>query len=161
MMSVGFGLATAPFAARRQPFFFPSDQHLRALEFMGHSLWTNARLGVVTADHGCRKTADQTLLKDLDGASSPPRSTRELPRATSCRRSCASSASRSKRPTRPIVAAAGALHVAPGEHGSHLPARHRNPQAMHPSVLEELRTLAAAEVDGVRVLKVLLLSSLR
>jgi hypothetical protein len=32
-----------------------------------------------------------------------------------------------------------------------------NPQAMHPSVLEELRGLAGAEVDGVRVLKVLLL----
>ena len=28
---------------------------------------------------------------------------------------------------------------------------------MHPSVLEELRCLAAAEVDGVRVLKMLLL----
>ena len=32
-----------------------------------------------------------------------------------------------------------------------------NPQSMHPSVLEELRCLAAAEVDGVRVLKMLLL----
>ena len=48
--SVGFGLATAPFAGNDdEAFFFPSDQHLRALEFMGHSLWTNARLGVVTA----------------------------------------------------------------------------------------------------------------
>ena len=32
-----------------------------------------------------------------------------------------------------------------------------NAQSMHPSVLEELRVLAAVEHDGARVLKVLLL----
>jgi general secretion pathway protein A len=66
--SVGFGLATAPFANTDDAaFFFPSDQHLRALEFMGHSLWTNARLGVVTADHGCGKSLlIKRLLNDLD-----------------------------------------------------------------------------------------------
>src|SRR5678815_3629254 len=66
--SVGFGLATAPFARTDEDaFFFPSDQHLRALEFMGHSLWTNARLGVVTAEHGCGKSLlIHRLLKDLD-----------------------------------------------------------------------------------------------
>ena len=66
--SVGFGLATAPFAnTDDEAFFFPSDQHLRALEFMGHSLWTNARLGVVTADHGCGKSLlIKRLLNDLD-----------------------------------------------------------------------------------------------
>jgi type II secretory pathway predicted ATPase ExeA len=52
-----FGLHTAPFAdSAEDAFFFPSDQHLRALEFMGHSLWTRARLGVVTAEHGCGKS---------------------------------------------------------------------------------------------------------
>src|SRR4029453_9180121 len=66
--SVGFGLATAPFAATDdEAFFFPSDQHLRALEFMGHSLWTKSRLGVVTADNGCGKSLlIRRLLKDLD-----------------------------------------------------------------------------------------------
>ena len=48
------GLQTAPFSdTPNDAFFFPSDQHLRVLEFMGHSLWTRARLGVVIADHGC------------------------------------------------------------------------------------------------------------
>src|SRR4029078_6508515 len=66
--SVGFGLATAPFAETNdEAFFFPSDQHLRALVFMGHSAWTNARLGVVTADHGCGKSLlIKRLLNDLD-----------------------------------------------------------------------------------------------
>ena len=66
--SVGFGLATAPFAdTDDDAFFFPSDQHLRALEFMGHSLWTNARLGVVTAEHGCGKSLlIQRMLRNLD-----------------------------------------------------------------------------------------------
>ena len=34
---------------------------------MGHSLWTNARLGVVTAEHGCGKSLlIRRLLNDLD-----------------------------------------------------------------------------------------------
>src|SRR5688572_24255489 len=63
-----FELSTAPFAdSGEDAFFFPSDQHLRALEFMGHSLWTKARLGVVTAEHGCGKSLlIRRLLKDLD-----------------------------------------------------------------------------------------------
>jgi len=52
-----FGLTTAPFAdTPDDAFFFPSEQHLRALEFMGHSLWTRARIGVVIAEHGCGKS---------------------------------------------------------------------------------------------------------
>src|SRR5688572_33271997 len=51
------GLNAAPFAdTPDDAFFFPSDQHLRALEFMGHSLWTRARVGVVVAEHGCGKS---------------------------------------------------------------------------------------------------------
>src|SRR6187402_1252334 len=67
-ISTGFGLATEPFVdTHDESFFFPSDQHLRALEFMGHSLWTRSRLGVVTADSGCGKSLlIRRLLKDLD-----------------------------------------------------------------------------------------------
>ena len=108
--SVGFGLGTAPFAdTDDESFFFPSDQHLRALEFMGHSLWTNARLGVVTAEHGCGKSLLITPAAERSRRAHRLRrdSAREhAGRANSCRRSCASSASRSKRPTRPIAAAA-------------------------------------------------------
>ena len=160
--SVGFGLATAPFsgATDNDAFFFPSDQHLRALEFMGHSLWTNARLGVVTADHGCGKSLlIRRLLNDLD------------------ERIVAAAIQRENIPARDflqeILRQFGfALEETDKTDRrrclerfmSHLASMGRiclliveNPQAMHPSVLEELRVLASAEVDGVRVLKVLLL----
>ena len=67
--------AFAPFGLNGNPFgpceddasFFPSDQHLRALEFMGHSLWTRARLGVVTAQQGCGKSLlISRFIRDLD-----------------------------------------------------------------------------------------------
>ncbi len=159
--SVGFGLGTAPFAdSDDDDFFFPSDQHLRALEFMGHSLWTNARLGVVTAEHGCGKSLlIRRLLNDLD------------------ERIVAAAIQRENMPARDflqeILKQFGfALEETDKTDRrrclerfmSHQASMGRiclliveNPQAMHPSVLEELRTLAAAEVDGVRVLKVLLL----
>ena len=84
---------------------------------------------------------------------------REHPgRATSCWRSCVSSASRSKRPTRPIAAAASSASCRTRRAWAASACwSSRIRRAMHPSVLEELRCLAAAEVDGVRVLKVLLL----
>jgi type II secretory pathway predicted ATPase ExeA len=159
--SVGFGPATPPFAnTNDEAFFFPSDQHLRALEFMGHSLWTNARLGVVTADHGCGKSLlIRRMLNDLD------------------ERIVAAAIQRENMPARDFLLEI--LHqfgFALEETDktdrrrclerfmSHQASMGRicllvveNPQAMHPSVLEELRMLAAAEVDGVRVLKVLLL----
>jgi general secretion pathway protein A len=160
--SVGFGLAIAPFSdvTDNDAFFFPSDQHLRALEFMGHSLWTNARLGVVTAEHGCGKSLlIRRLLKDLD------------------ERIVAAAIQRENIPARDflqeILRQFGfALEETDKTDRrrclerfmSHQASMGRiclliveNPQAMHPSVLEELRVLAAAEVDGVRVLKVLLL----
>src|SRR5688572_6716832 len=63
-----FGLNDDPFAAcENDASFFPSDQHLRALEFMGHALWTRARLGVVTAPHGCGKSLlISRFVRDLD-----------------------------------------------------------------------------------------------
>jgi general secretion pathway protein A len=159
--SVEFGLATAPFSdTNDDAFFFPSDQHLRALEFMGHSLWTNARLGVVTAEHGCGKSLlIQRLLRDLD------------------ERIVAAAIQRDNIPVRDF------LQEILNQFGFRLEETDRtdrrrclerfmthqasmgrvcllvveNPQALHPSVLEELRALAATEVDGVRVLKVLLL----
>ncbi len=159
--SVGFGLGTAPFAdTDDDAFFFPSDQHLRALEFMGHSLWTNARLGVVTAEHGCGKSLlIRRLLNDLD------------------ERIVAAAIQRENMPARDflqeILKQFGFTLEETDKTDrrrclerfmSHQASMGRiclliveNPQAMHPSVLEELRGLAAAEVDGVRVLKVLLL----
>src|SRR6186713_1085483 len=159
--SVGFGLATAPFAETNdEAFFFPSDQHLRALEFMGHSLWTNARLGVVTADHGCGKSLlIHRLLKDLDerivaaAVHQETISAREFLQdilhqfGFALEETDKTDRRRCLERFMSHQASMGRICLLVVE----------NPQAMHPSVLEELRSLAAAEVDGTRVLKVLLI----
>jgi general secretion pathway protein A len=157
----GFGLSVDPFAdTSADAFFFPSDQHLRALEFMGHSLWTRSRLGVVTADHGCGKSLLITrLLKDLDERVVVAAVQREHigPREfllEILRQYGFNLGEEDKTDRRRLLerflshqAAAGRLCLLVVE----------NAQNMHPSVLEELRCLAAVEQDGVRVLKMLLL----
>lgn len=160
-ISIGFGLATEPFAdTADDAFFFPSDQHLRALEFMGHSLWTKSRLGVVTADNGCGKSLlIKRLLKDLDERVTVASVQREHigPREfllEILRQFGFALGDDDKTDRRRLLerflahqAAAGRLCLLIVE----------NAQSMHPSVLEELRCLAAIEHDGVRVLKMLLL----
>lgn len=160
-ISIGFGLATEPFADTADPaFFFPSDQHLRALEFMGHSLWTRSRLGVVTADHGCGKSLlIKRLLKDLDERVTVATVQREHigPREfllEILRQFGFSLGDDDKTDRRRLLerflahqAGTGRLCLLIVE----------NAQSMHPSVLEELRCLAAIQHDGMRVLKMLLL----
>jgi general secretion pathway protein A len=159
-----FGLNINPFApCEDDTCFFPSDQHLRALEFMGHSLWTRARLGVITAQHGCGKSLlISRFIRDLDD--------RVVVAAVG----------------RETISARDFLLEILGQFGIELGAddktdrrrlaerflQHQatmgrlcvliveNAQSMHPSVLEELRVLAAAEHEGSRVLKVLLLGQL-
>ncbi|WP_129782106.1 AAA family ATPase [Peristeroidobacter soli] len=160
-ISTGFGLATEPFVdTPDETFFFPSDQHLRALEFMGHSLWTKSRLGVVTADNGCGKSLlIKRLLKDLDERVNVATVQREHigPREfllEILRQFGFSLGDDDKTDRRRLLerflahqAGTGRLCLLIVE----------NAQSMHPSVLEELRCLAAIEHDGVRVLKMLLL----
>lgn len=160
-ISIGFGLTTEPFTdTADESFFFPSDQHLRALEFMGHSLWTKARLGVVTAENGCGKSLlIKRLLKDLDERVNVATVQREHigPREfllEILRQYGFSLADDDKTDRRRLLerylahqAGTGRLCLLIVE----------NAQSMHPSVLEELRCLAAIEHDGVRVLKILLL----
>lgn len=160
-ITTGFGLATEPFAdTADETFFFPSDQHLRALEFMGHSLWTRSRLGVVTADHGCGKSLlIKRLLKELDERVVVATVQREHigPREfllEILRQFGFTLADDDKTDRRRLLerflghqAGTGRLCLLIVE----------NAQSMHPSVLEELRCLAAIEHDGVRVLKILLL----
>jgi general secretion pathway protein A len=156
-----FGLVSEPFAdSADDAFFFPSDQHLRALEFMGHSLWTKARLGVVTADHGCGKSlVIRRLLKDLDERVifaavqqehiGPREFLLEILRQFGFTLGDEDKTDRRRLLERFLAhkASTGRLCLLIVE----------NPQSMHPSVLEELRCLAAIEHEGVRVLKVLLL----
>ena len=156
-----FGLATAPFAdTPDDAFFFPSEQHLRALEFMGHSLWTRARIGVVIAEHGCGKSyllrrfvrqlddriVAAAVLRDQIG---PREFLLEILRQFGMPLEDEDKTDRRRLLERFLnhQATIGRICVLVVE----------NPQSMHPSVLEELRCLAALEVDGQPVLKVLLL----
>jgi general secretion pathway protein A len=156
-----FGLDVEPFGAcENDACFFPSDQHLRALEFMGHSLWTRARLGVVTAQQGCGKSLlIARFIRDLDdrvivGAVSRENiSAREFLLEVlgqfGIELSAEDKSDRRRLAERFLMhqASTGRLCVLIVE----------NAQNMHPSVLEELRILVAVEHEGVRVLKVLLL----
>jgi general secretion pathway protein A len=156
-----FGLKGNPFGpCEDDASFFPSDQHLRALEFMGHSLWTRARLGVVIAKQGCGKSLlISRFIRDLDDRVVVAAVSRENINA---------------RDFLSEVLAQFGLPLGPDDKTdrrrlterflSHQATTGRlcvlvveNAQSMHPSVLEELRALAAIQHEGMRVLKVLLL----
>ncbi|MFO7305071.1 MAG: FHA domain-containing protein [Gammaproteobacteria bacterium] len=154
-------LAPAPFAdTNDDAFFFPSEQHLRALEFMGRALWASARAAVVIAEHGCGKSyLIGRLLRQID------------PRLV------IAAVQREQHTPRDFLL--DVLHqfgITLDDHDrtdrrrllerflTHQAAVGRvcaliveNPQSMHPSVLEELRALTALESEGQSVLKVLLL----
>lgn len=156
-----FGLAKPPFGAcTEESFFFPSDQHLRALEFMGHTLWTRARLGVVTAPQGCGKSLlIERLLHNLDERVVAAAVSRERlgPREflLEVLRQFGFALEDEDRTDRRRLLERFLHHQASSGRVCVLIVE--NAQSMQPSVLEELRHLAAVEVDGVRTLKVLLL----
>ncbi len=158
---VPFGLNGNPFApCENDATFFPSDQHLRALEFMGHSVWTRARLGVVIAPQGCGKSLlISRFIRDLDDRVIVGVVSRENINAREFLLEVLSQfglplGADEKTDRRRLAerflshqATTGRLCVLIVE----------NAQNMHPSVLEELRILAAIQNDGVRVLKIVLL----
>src|SRR5690606_20462152 len=157
----GFGLHSAPFAdSAEDAFFFPSDQHLRALEFMGHALWTRARLGVVTAEHGCGKSfLIRRLLRSLDERilAAAVQSEQIKPREflqDVLRQFGFALEENDKTDRRRLLERFLSHHAGTGRLCLLIV---ENPQSMSPSVLEELRCIAAVESDGARVLKVLLL----
>jgi general secretion pathway protein A len=156
-----FGLTKPPFGdCIDDAFFFPSDQHLRALEFMGHTLWTRARLGVVTAPQGCGKSLlISHLLRNLDERVVAAAVSRERlgPREfllEVLKQFGFALEDNDKTDRRRLLERF--LHHQ-GSSGRVCVLIVENAQSMHPSVLEELRHLAAVEVDGIRTLKVLLL----
>ncbi len=156
-----FGLTTAPFAdTAEDAFFFPSEQHLRALEFMGHSLWTRARVGVVIAEHGCGKSyLIRRLLAHLDDrivAAAVQRdqlSSRDF--LLEILRQFGMALDDQDKTDRRRLLERFLNHQATIGRVCLLIVE--NAQSMHPSVLEELRCLASLEIDGQRVLKVVLL----
>jgi general secretion pathway protein A len=156
-----FGLSAEPFAAcEDDASFFPSDQHLRAIEFMGHSLWTRARLGVVTAQQGCGKSLlISRFIRDLDDRVIVAAVSREHITARDFLLEVLGqfgiSLEAEDKTDRRRLAERFLMHQA--STGSLCLLIVENAQSMHPSVLEELRALAGIEYEGVRVLKVLLL----
>src|SRR5688572_12797101 len=62
------GLREPPFAENVSDiYFFPSQQHLRALSFIGQLLWSRAHLAVITGVDGIGKSLlIRRLLGDLD-----------------------------------------------------------------------------------------------
>lgn len=156
-----FGLSASVFRdTLDDAFFFPSDQHLRALEFMGHLLWTRARLGVVTAEHGCGKTLlIGRLLRDVDERFIVASITREHVTAKEflheILRQFGFPLEENDKTDRRRLLESYLQHQA--SKGRICLLVVENAQSMHPSVLEELRFLASIEADGSRVLKVLML----
>jgi general secretion pathway protein A len=161
LVSPAFGLRLEAFDdCADDAFFFPSDQHLRALEFMGHSLWTRARLGVVTADAGCGKSfLIRRLLKDLDDRIAAAAVQREHigPKEflLEILRQFGFTLEENDKTDRRRLLERFLAHQA--GMGRICLLVIENAQSMHPSVLEELRYLAAIEAEGARVLKILLL----
>lgn len=155
------GLVVAPFAERADDaFFFPSDQHLRALEFMGQLLWTRARLSVVTANHGCGKSLlIDRFMRSLDERFVAAAVSREnlSPRdfLLQVLQQYGFSLGDSDKTDRRRLLERFLTHQAALNRVCLLIVE--NPQQMHPSVLEELRHLAAVEVEGRRALKLILL----
>ncbi len=159
--SYPFGLERAPFDdSIDDSFFFPSDQHLRALEFMGQLLWTRARVGVVTASHGCGKSLLMgRLLRSLDerfiaaGVSRENLGPRDF--LLEVLRQYGFALDEHDKSDRRRMLERFLTHQA--SMGRICILAVENAQQMHPSVLEELRCLAALEADGARILKLLLL----
>lgn len=143
-----------------EAFFFPSDQHLRAFDFLGHALWTTSRVAVVIADNGCGKSLlIRRLMRHLDDRYiaaavyqerlKPQEFLREVLVQYGIELEDGDRSDRRKLLERYVYHQAGL--------GRTCVLVVENAQSMHPLVLEELRTLAALEVGGERALKLLLL----
>jgi type II secretory pathway predicted ATPase ExeA len=156
-----FDLTADPFVdTSDEAFFFPAEQHVRALDFMGQSLWTRSRLAVVTADSGCGKSLlIRRLVRDLDErvVLAAVSRTHHHPREfllDILRQFGFALEDEDKTDRRRLIerflrhqASMGRICLLIVE----------NVQAAHPLVVEELRQLATIEAEGARVLKVLML----
>ena len=156
-----FDLSADPFAdTLDDAFFFPGEQHVRAMEFMGQALWSRARLAVITADSGYGKSLlIRRLVRDLDERVVVASVTRQHHQAREflldiLRQFGFSLEDEDKTDRRRLIerflrhqASMGRISLLIVE----------NMQAAHPSVIEELRLLASIEAEGTRVLKILML----
>jgi len=156
-----FDLIADPFAdSLDDEFFFPAEQHVRALDFMGQALWSRARLAVVTAESGCGKSLlIRRLVRDLDErvvlASVARQHSHPREFLLDILRQFGFSLEDEDKTDRRRLIERFLRHQA--SMGRICLLIVENMQAAHPLVLEELRLLATIEAEGTRVLKVLML----
>jgi len=155
------GLREPPFGENASDvFFFPSQQHLRALGFIGQILWSRANLGVITGERGIGKSfLIRRMLGDLDervlaahvrsSAKEPQEFLRDVLVQFGIELSESDRSDRRRLLTRFLSHQFGqnrlCLIAVEGV------------QALRPTVLEELRAITELEIDGKRVAKILLL----
>lgn len=161
-VTIPFGLSVPPFTERRNDvaFFFPGEQYLRALEFMGAALWTRTHIGVVTADEGCGKSQ---VIRRFLAALDERVLCAEVHRQDLTAREFLDDVlhqfgvalDESDRTDRRRVLERFLGHQR--NLGRICMVIVENPQVMHPLVLDEIKALAEIAVDGTRALKLLLL----
>jgi general secretion pathway protein A len=160
--TIPFGLAAPPFTERRDDaaFFFPGEQYLRALEFLGATLWTRTQIGVISAEEGCGKTqVIRRFLAALDErvlyaeVRRPDLTAREF--LDDVLHQFGVVLDESDRTDRRRLLERFLAHQM--NLGRICLVVVENPQVMHPPVLDEIRALAEIAVDGARAVKLLLL----
>ena len=157
------GLREPPFAETVSDiYFFPSQQHLRALGFIGQLLWSRANLAAITGERGIGKSfLIRRLLSDLDDrvllahvqsmAADPNLFLRDVLAEFGIELSEDDRSDRRKLLARFLTHQYGQNRIcAVVVDDVHL---------LRPAVLEELRLLAELAVDGKRVVKLLLMGS--
>lgn len=155
------GLTQPPFAdLTSEAFFFPSEQHLRAMDFMRRVLCSRVSAGVITGAKGCGKSLlarsfiatldDRILVAHIQRHDFSPRDF-----LLEVLRQFGLPLEKDDRTDRRMLLGRYLLHQVGAGRICLLIVE--NAQAMHPAVLEELRYIAAIESDGHRLIKMLLL----
>lgn len=158
-----WGLTSLPFAdSPVEPFFFPGEQYLRALDFMRRVLCSQVPAGVLTGEKGVGKTLlvrvflagldDRILVAHVQRTDLAPREfLREVLRQFGVE------LDRGDRTDCRLLLGRYLTHQA--SNGRICLLVVENAQLMQPLVLEELRYIASLELEGARLLKLLLLGS--
>jgi type II secretory pathway predicted ATPase ExeA len=157
------GLREPPFAENVSDiYFFPGQQHLRALGFIGQLLWSRANLAVITGADGIGKSLlIRRLLSDLDDrvllahvqcdTADPQEFLREVLKQFGMELNGADKTDRRRLLSRFLTHQFNqnrlCLLAVEGVH------------ALKPAVLEELRLIGEQAVEGKRLVKLLLLGN--
>ena len=155
------GLTEPPFAElTSEAFFFPSEQHLRAMDFMRRVLCSRVSAGVITGAKGSGKSLlarrfiatldDRLLVAHIQRHDLSPREF-----LLEILRQFGLALEKEDRTDRRLLLERYLMHqVGTGRICLLIV---ENAQAMHPAVLEELRYIAAIESYGTRLIKLILL----